>query len=138
MFSLRSSVSTSVTGLARRCLSSVPAATKSLEGITPVVAIAGVTGAVGQELLELFKSRNFPYADLKLLASSRSAGQKISFDGKEYVVEELTKDSFKGVDIAFFSAGRLMRVICCRLFASMLPACFFRILPKGVDPLCAL
>lgn len=106
MFALRSSVNTSVSGLARRCLSGPPAAaTKSLEGITPVVAIAGVTGAVGQELLELFKSRNFPYANLKLLASSRSAGQKIAFQGKDYVVEELTKDSFEGVDIAFFSAG---------------------------------
>lgn len=71
----------------------------------PVIAIAGSTGAVGQELLELIEQRNFPFADIKFLASSRSAGKKQMFLGKEYVVEELTGDSFDGVDIAFFSAG---------------------------------
>mmetsp|Transcript_1933 Transcript_1933/g.5893 ORF Transcript_1933/g.5893 Transcript_1933/m.5893 type:complete len:370 (+) Transcript_1933:287-1396(+) len=76
-----------------------------LAGKKPVVAIAGSTGAVGQELLDLIQERAFPFADLKLLASKRSAGSTQEFMGKTYTVEELTKDSFDGVDIAFFSAG---------------------------------
>jgi len=71
----------------------------------PVVAIAGVTGAVGQELLTLLEERDFPIADLRMLASSRSAGKTIDFKGKTYTVEELTEDSFIGVDLALFSAG---------------------------------
>ncbi|MDH4202857.1 MAG: aspartate-semialdehyde dehydrogenase [Phycisphaerae bacterium] len=69
------------------------------------IAIAGVTGAVGQEFLKIIEQRKFPFVSLKMLASSRSAGKKIEFKGKIYIVEELTKDSFKGVDIALFSAG---------------------------------
>src|SRR5947208_4700010 len=69
------------------------------------VAIAGATGAVGQEFLTVLAERNFPTKSLKLLASSRSAGKKVDFNGETYTVEELTKDSFKGIDIAFFSAG---------------------------------
>ena len=69
------------------------------------VAIVGATGAVGQEFLTVLAERNFPIANLKLLASSRSAGKTVQFAGKPYVVEELTKDSFKGIQIAFFSAG---------------------------------
>ncbi len=69
------------------------------------VAIAGVTGAVGETFLRILEERNFPVADLIPLASSRSAGKKIKFKGKEYAVRELTHDSFKGVDIALFSAG---------------------------------
>lgn len=69
------------------------------------IAIAGVTGAVGQEFLRIIEQRKFPFDSLKMLASSRSAGKKIEFMGKTYIVEELTKDSFDGVDIALFSAG---------------------------------
>jgi len=69
------------------------------------VAIVGVTGAVGQEFLTVLQERKFPIGDLKLLASARSAGKAILFAGKSYRVEELTKDSFKGVNIALFSAG---------------------------------
>lgn len=69
------------------------------------IAIAGVTGAVGQEFLRILEERNFAFDSLKMLASSRSAGKKIEFKGKTYTVEELTADSFKGVDIALFSAG---------------------------------
>ena len=69
------------------------------------VAIVGATGAVGQTFLDILEERNFPIDNLKLLASSRSAGKKIAFKGKEIVVEELTHDSFKDVDIALFSAG---------------------------------
>ncbi len=69
------------------------------------VAILGATGAVGQEFLQLIAERNFPFAELKLLASERSAGRKIEFLGKEYTVEEATADSFKGVEIALFAGG---------------------------------
>ena len=69
------------------------------------VAIVGATGAVGQTFLDILSERNFPIDNLKLLASSRSAGKKIEYKGKEYTVEELTHDSFNGVDIALFSAG---------------------------------
>jgi aspartate-semialdehyde dehydrogenase len=69
------------------------------------LAIAGVTGAVGQEFLKILEERDFPFDSLKVLASSRSAGKKIEFKGREYIVEEMTKNSFKGVDIALFSAG---------------------------------
>ncbi|OKH48568.1 aspartate-semialdehyde dehydrogenase [Calothrix sp. HK-06] len=69
------------------------------------VAILGATGAVGQELLELLESRNFPLADLKLLASARSAGQKISFKGESLAVEAVGDKSFDGIDIVLASAG---------------------------------
>ena len=69
------------------------------------VAILGATGAVGQEFLNLIEERNFPFAELKLLASKRSAGKKIQFMGKEYIVEEATDASFEGVDIALFAGG---------------------------------
>ncbi|KAH9315654.1 hypothetical protein KI387_024281 [Taxus chinensis] len=71
----------------------------------PSVAVVGVTGAVGQEFLKVLKERDFPYRSLKLLASKRSAGKHMTFEGREYLVEELTDDSFGGIDIALFSAG---------------------------------
>jgi len=69
------------------------------------IAIVGVTGAVGQEFLRIIEERNLPFNHCRMLASSRSAGKKVTLKGKEYTVEELTHDSFKGVDIALFSAG---------------------------------
>ncbi len=69
------------------------------------VAIVGATGAVGQEFLAVLAERRFPIKSLRLLASSRSAGKQINFAGKTHTVETLTKDSFAGVRIAFFSAG---------------------------------
>ena len=69
------------------------------------VAIVGVTGAVGQEFLNVLAERKFPINQLKLLASKRSAGKKIEFGGRTHVVEELTNDSFAGIQMAFFSAG---------------------------------
>ncbi|OIO84513.1 MAG: aspartate-semialdehyde dehydrogenase [Candidatus Aquicultor secundus] len=69
------------------------------------VAIAGATGAVGEEMRAVLEQRNFPVGNLKLLASARSAGKRFSYKGAEIAVEELTKDSFKDVDIALFSAG---------------------------------
>ncbi|MBE7437295.1 MAG: aspartate-semialdehyde dehydrogenase [Spirochaetales bacterium] len=69
------------------------------------VAIAGVTGAVGEEFLRVLEKRNFPVSELRPLASARSAGKTIQFRGKEYTVGELRSDSFKGMDLALFSAG---------------------------------
>ena len=74
------------------------------------LAIVGVTGAVGQEFLKLIEERNFPFNNLKMLASSRSAGKKINFMGKEYTVEETTENSFEGVDIALFAGGKASKV----------------------------
>src|ERR1044071_6076555 len=69
------------------------------------VAIVGATGAVGQEFLNVLAEREFPIKSLRLLASARSAGKKAEFKGRTYAIEELTKDSFDGIEIAFFSAG---------------------------------
>ena len=69
------------------------------------VAIAGATGAVGVEMLLTLEKRNFPVKNLKLLASARSVGKTFKFHGETVAVEEMTEDSFKGVDIALFSAG---------------------------------
>ena len=69
------------------------------------VAILGATGAVGAELLELLKSRQFPLADLKLLASPRSAGRTLPFKGERLPVEPVEERSFENVDIVLASAG---------------------------------
>lgn len=69
------------------------------------VAIAGATGAVGQEFLTVLAERNFPIKNLRLLASAKSAGKTVQFKGQDYKIEELTNDSFKDIQIAFFSAG---------------------------------
>ena len=74
-------------------------------GRAKCVAVVGVTGAVGLEMLETLEKRNFPVSSIKLLASARSAGKKLKFKGEEITVEELTENSFKGVDYALFSAG---------------------------------
>jgi aspartate-semialdehyde dehydrogenase len=70
-----------------------------------VVAVVGATGAVGREMLNVLDQRRFPVKRLVALASKRSAGQKLTFAGREVTVEELTPGSFKGVKIALFSAG---------------------------------
>lgn len=69
------------------------------------VAIVGATGAVGTEMMKVLEQRNFKVAELKLFASSRSAGRKLEFKDEEIPVFELTKDSFDGIEIALFSAG---------------------------------
>ena len=69
------------------------------------VAIVGATGAVGVEMIKVLERRNFPVGTLRLLASARSAGKTQTFKGTTVTVEELTEDSFAGVDIALFSAG---------------------------------
>ena len=71
-----------------------------------VIAIVGASGAVGQELLAVLAQRQFPLSELRLFGSERSAGKKYLFCGKEYEVQLLQdNDAFKGVDIAFVSAG---------------------------------
>ena len=71
----------------------------------PVVAVVGATGAVGVELMRCLEERKFPLSNLRLFASARSAGKTLPFRGKPVTVEELTEDSFRGVNIALFSAG---------------------------------
>jgi aspartate-semialdehyde dehydrogenase len=71
----------------------------------PHVAVVGATGAVGIEMIKTLEKRQFPVGKLTLLASARSAGKKLKFCGQEITVQELTKDSFSGIDIALFSAG---------------------------------
>lgn len=77
----------------------------------PNVAILGATGAVGQEFIRLIEERKFPFAGLKLLASSRSAGKKITVCGKEYTVEEAKPESFEHVDIALFAGGSISKTL---------------------------
>ncbi|MDF2500735.1 MAG: asd [Anaerosporomusa subterranea] len=77
----------------------------------PNVAILGATGAVGQEFLKLIAERNFPFNNLKLLASERSAGKQIEVLGKTYTVEEATPDSFNGIDIALFAGGAASKTL---------------------------
>jgi aspartate-semialdehyde dehydrogenase len=69
------------------------------------VAIAGATGAVGNQMIKCLEERKFPIKSLKLLASHRSAGRELRFRGEPLKVDELTENSFKGMDIALFSAG---------------------------------
>ncbi len=69
------------------------------------VAVVGATGAVGVEMIKTLEKRNFPVKELRLLASARSAGKTALFRGKEHVIQELTPNSFQGIDVALFSAG---------------------------------
>ncbi|CUU34288.1 MAG: aspartate-semialdehyde dehydrogenase [Armatimonadetes bacterium] len=69
------------------------------------VAIVGATGAVGTELLRLLEARRFPVRQLTLLASERSAGKRLTFAGESVPVQALAAEAFRGVEIAFFSAG---------------------------------
>lgn len=69
------------------------------------VAVVGATGAVGREMVKVLEERNFPVDEFRPLASARSAGSTVEFHGREVDVQELTKERFKGIDIALFSAG---------------------------------
>jgi len=72
---------------------------------TYAVAIVGATGAVGGEMIEILEQRNFPVQELRLLASERSAGQTLSYQGNDITVQRLTDESFEGVDLGLFSPG---------------------------------
>src|ERR1700744_3517209 len=69
------------------------------------IAIVGATGAVGVEMMKVLERRSFPVAELRLLASARSAGKTLPFEGKEIAIQELREDSFADIDVALFSAG---------------------------------
>ena len=69
------------------------------------VAVVGATGAVGTEMIQVLEEREFPVGELLPLASARSIGQEVEFRGQDLRVQVLQKDSFKGVDLALFSAG---------------------------------
>jgi aspartate-semialdehyde dehydrogenase len=69
------------------------------------VAIAGATGVVGREFLRILEQRAFPVSSLRLMASARSAGKRMTWQGREIEIEELASADFAGVDVAFFSAG---------------------------------
>lgn len=72
----------------------------------PNVAVVGATGVVGSTFLQVLEEREFPFENIYFMASAKSAGSNLTFNGKEYVVEELTETSFdKDIDIALFSAG---------------------------------
>ncbi|MBF0558612.1 MAG: aspartate-semialdehyde dehydrogenase [Nitrospirae bacterium] len=70
-----------------------------------VVAVVGATGAVGNEMMSVLEERKFPVEKIRLFASERSAGKTLEFKGEDIVVEALNENSFKGIDIALFSAG---------------------------------
>lgn len=70
-----------------------------------IVAVVGATGAVGNEMIATLEQRAFPVENLRLFASERSEGKTLEFEGSEFPVETLKEDSFKGIDIALFSAG---------------------------------
>ncbi len=69
------------------------------------VAVVGATGAVGNMMIQVLEERSFPVSEIKLLASARSVGKELTFRGKKVPVQELKEDSFKGVQLALFSAG---------------------------------
>jgi aspartate-semialdehyde dehydrogenase len=72
---------------------------------TPHVAVVGATGAVGIEMIKTLERRRFPVGKLTLLASARSVGKTLAYQGRQLPVHELTTDAFQGIDIALFSAG---------------------------------
>ena len=69
------------------------------------LAVLGATGVVGRHILEILKELEVPYNTIKFLSSKKSAGSKIEFDGKEYIVEEAKPESFDGVNVVLASAG---------------------------------
>lgn len=69
------------------------------------VAVVGATGLVGRKMVQVLEERNFPVDQLRLLASARSVGKKMTFHGERIEVQELTPESFQGIDVALFSAG---------------------------------
>lgn len=73
------------------------------------IAVVGATGAVGQQILKVIEERKIPFKEMKMLASARSAGTQLTYQGKTYTVEETTEASFDGVDVALFAGGPASR-----------------------------
>jgi aspartate-semialdehyde dehydrogenase len=82
-----------------------------------VIAVVGATGQVGTEVLKILNERNFPLSQLRLFASSRSAGKTIEFQGKKILVEDIEGADYSGIDIAIFSAGAITSRTYAPLFA---------------------
>ncbi|WP_432821319.1 aspartate-semialdehyde dehydrogenase [Trichloromonas sp.] len=87
------------------------------------VAVVGATGAVGRQMLEILEERKFPVGELRLLASERSDGDFIDFRGEPVMVQKLCSDSFKGIDIALFSAGGERSAEFCPIAAAAGAVC---------------
>ncbi len=87
------------------------------------VAIVGATGAVGRQMLEILEERKFPVGELRLLASERSDGDFLDFRGDQVMVQTLSEDSFKGIDIALFSAGGELSTRFCPIAAAAGAVC---------------
>ena len=98
------------------------------------VAVVGATGAVGQQMIEVLEQRDFPVRKLKALASIRSAGEKIVFKSKEWIVEELKEDSFKDIQIALFSAGGKISEKFCPIAAQAGAICVDNTSVFRMDP----
>ena len=79
------------------------------------VGIVGATGAVGGELLKVLAEKNFPIQNLKLLASERSKGKVINYQGTDYVVDVATPESMDGLDIVLFAGGAISKTLARRL-----------------------
>ncbi len=87
------------------------------------VAVVGATGAVGRQILEILEERQFPVGELRLLASERSDGDFLEFRDEQYIVQTLSEDSFKGIDIALFSAGGERSATFCPIAAAAGAVC---------------
>lgn len=98
------------------------------------VAVAGATGAVGNQMLEVLAERNFPIGELRLLASERSEGKFLEFRGEQLVVQKLGRDSFKGIDIALFSAGGSRSEEFCPIAAASGAVCVDNSSAWRMDP----
>ncbi len=81
-------------------------------------SVVGATGLVGRKMIQVLEERNFPVGELRLLASPRSAGTLLSFHGTKIAVHELTRASFSGVEVAFFSAGATVSREYCPIAAA--------------------
>jgi aspartate-semialdehyde dehydrogenase len=98
------------------------------------VAVVGATGAVGQQMLEVLAERDFPIKELRPLASERSEGKFLDFKGEQLVVQKLGKDSFRGIDIALFSAGGSRSEEFCPLAAASGAVCVDNSSAWRMDP----
>ncbi|MDH4099872.1 MAG: aspartate-semialdehyde dehydrogenase [Nitrospirota bacterium] len=103
-----------------------------------VVAVVGATGAVGSEMIEVLAERNFPVSELRPLASERSEGKTVEFKGKNVKVQKLTAESFKGVDIALFSAGADRSLEFCPAAAAAGAVCIDNSSAFRMDPVVPL
>lgn len=86
--------------------------------MSKAIAVVGATGQVGTEVLKILHERSFPISSLRLFASARSAGSSVVFQGNEYVVEDIQRAKYSGIDIAIFSAGAATSKTYAPLFAS--------------------